>query len=241
MAYGDTVGSCAIGVQIDHLDGRPISRNFHRVGFPSILEWILNRSLLRPFWRGLARGLGRHCPRRLTSSLHLENITEINQPIRVERISGCFFLLSRSTFDSLGLFDLNYFLYVEVIDYLRLMKRASLPVYYCPSMRVFHLGGASSRHRELIGRQHNLSYLYYYNKWHGTMYTTTLCALMCFDLSVRYVINTLGRGRAGLLKHMTRASLWDDLAFWGGCLRSGRFEIYPRLTLPGDRSSGLEG
>ena len=60
-------------------------------------------------------------------------------------ITGCFLLVNQETWDELGGFDVDYFMYSEETDLcLRADKRGISRIFY-PDARVLHIGGASER------------------------------------------------------------------------------------------------
>lgn len=68
-------------------------------------------------------------------------------PRRVPLLLGCALLVHRSVFETCGLFDEDYFLYHEELDFLYRAGRAGFPVVYCPDAVVLHRGGYSTRGR----------------------------------------------------------------------------------------------
>ena len=60
-------------------------------------------------------------------------------------VTGCFYLVRRTTIHEIGLFDPRYFLYFEEVDHCRAVHRAGWKVQCLLSCTVIHEGGASTR------------------------------------------------------------------------------------------------
>jgi len=80
------------------------------------------------------------------------------KPAVVEVISGACILLARSTFNQVGGFSENYFMYGEDLDLCFKLRRSGLFVYHVPLTSVVHLGGGStgqtpSRFSEVMMRE----------------------------------------------------------------------------------------
>ena len=91
----------------------------------------------------------------------------------VDWLAGASMMIRRQVFETIGMFDENYFLYFEETDFCRRAARAGWPTWYVPESRVEHIGCAStgwkdfSRPRPAFwfhGRR------YYFFKNHGRLY-----------------------------------------------------------------------
>jgi GT2 family glycosyltransferase len=65
-------------------------------------------------------------------------------PFDVQAVSGACVMLKRSTFDRVGWFSTDYFLYTEDIDLCYKVRQAGLRVGYVADAEVIHYGGGSS-------------------------------------------------------------------------------------------------
>jgi hypothetical protein len=63
-------------------------------------------------------------------------------------VTGAFLLTRKKIIDKIGLFDPDYFMYVEEVDFCFRVKLAGWQVWYLPQWSIIHFGGASST-REL--------------------------------------------------------------------------------------------
>ena len=68
---------------------------------------------------------------------------------RVELLLGCALLVHPRVFQDVGLFDEDYFMYHEEVDFLFRAGRRGYPVYYCPEARVHHRRAHSTRDEPL--------------------------------------------------------------------------------------------
>lgn len=59
-------------------------------------------------------------------------------------VSGCAMLVRREVFEKVGLFDENYFLYLEDVDFCQRVKRRGYKIIFVPSAKVWHANAGSS-------------------------------------------------------------------------------------------------
>ncbi len=75
-------------------------------------------------------------------ALHEEPLPD--RPIEVEAISGACMLVSRSAIGKVGLFDEEYFLHCEDLDWCVRFRQHGYSILFVPDARVFHEKGVSS-------------------------------------------------------------------------------------------------
>ena len=68
---------------------------------------------------------------------------------RVQLLLGCALLVHRRVFQDVGLFDEQFFMYHEEVDFLFRAGRRGYPAYYCPAARVHHRRAHSTRDEPL--------------------------------------------------------------------------------------------
>ncbi len=89
----------------------------------------------------------------------------------VDCVSGCFFLVKRSVFDTIGLLDENSFMYYEDSEFCkRLRTKTDYKIYYYPYAEIIHLQGASLKKTSTNYVSLQYSYKtakYYLNKCYG--------------------------------------------------------------------------
>ncbi|MGD8586624.1 MAG: glycosyltransferase, partial [Chloroflexota bacterium] len=66
-------------------------------------------------------------------------------PRQVEVMMGACMMLRRQALDQVGVLDEQYFMYTEEVDLCYRLSAGQWEVWYVPSARVTHYGGASSR------------------------------------------------------------------------------------------------
>ena len=120
----------AVGCRLLNVDGSVQDTCIQ--AFPTILSQFLNSRLLRsacPRWAmwGMAALFG-----------------ENTAAARVEVISGACMLMRRCTFEQVGLFSDDYFMYAEDLDICHKLREAGYSNYFVNEARIFHFGGGSS-------------------------------------------------------------------------------------------------
>ena len=58
--------------------------------------------------------------------------------------SGCAMLVRKEVFQKIGLFDNQYFLYLEDVDFCQRAKKAGFKIFYVPTAKLWHLNAGSS-------------------------------------------------------------------------------------------------
>lgn len=69
-----------------------------------------------------------------------------NQPFRCFEVSGCAWMIRRSTFDKIGLLDENTLLYCEEVIYSHLLKKNDIEIWVYPKAEVIHLGSDKNKY-----------------------------------------------------------------------------------------------
>ena len=92
----------------------------------------------------------------------------------VDWISGCFMIINRNFFESIGGFDKRYFLYFEDVDLCRSAREANCKVFFDPRLEVIHKARHQSSAKKGIifsilfnktARYHISSWIKYMWKW----------------------------------------------------------------------------
>lgn len=96
-------------------------------------------------------------------------------PVVVEAISGACMLVKREAIESVGLWDEDYFLHCEDLDWCMRFHQAGWRVLFVPDARVMHVFGGCSRHRPYFVEWHkHLGFLRFYRKFFRRKYPTLL-------------------------------------------------------------------
>lgn len=94
---------------------------------------------------------------------------DYTQTQEVDQIMGAFFMIRKKAIDQIGLFDENFFLWFEEVDFCKRAKKAGWKVIYYPEAEIVHRGAASFSQILSIKNQwqFNKSLLYYFKKHHS--------------------------------------------------------------------------
>lgn len=113
-----------------------------------------------------------------------------NSVAEVEAVAGACMMIRRGTFDRVGGFGSNYFMYTEDLDLCYRTRRAGFPTYYVGEAAIVHHGGGSSKQvrsnfsnvmmRESVGR--------FLRESRGPFYSTCYRAAMSGAAIVRLVM-----------------------------------------------------
>ena len=73
---------------------------------------------------------------------------ESHSPVPVEVVSGACLMIRRETFQKVGMFSTDYFMYGEDVDLCHMVAQAGLQIGYVARATVIHHGGQSSKKRD---------------------------------------------------------------------------------------------
>jgi N-acetylglucosaminyl-diphospho-decaprenol L-rhamnosyltransferase len=82
----------------------------------------------------------------------------------VDWVSGSSMLLRRAALDRIGLFDEDYFMYVEDVDLCTRLRGARWDVWFTPELEVTHIGGTATRGKRSMTLEHSRSMYRYFVK-----------------------------------------------------------------------------
>ncbi len=124
----------------------------------------------------------------------------------VDVITGCFLMLKKTTWDELGGFDVDYFMYSEETDLCLRAARNGISRIFYPYARVLHIGGASER-----SKPHKTIKLFrgkrlYFEKNYGWLVST--CAALILNIHVLTRLLALSAGR------LLAVSKTDEFQHW---------------------------
>ncbi len=83
-------------------------------------------------------------------------------------VTGAYFLIREKTFDEVGYFDKDYFMYAEEVDYCFRAKQKNWQVKYLPKWAIIHYGGASGTSEFAILSEYKgvkIFYSKHYPRW----------------------------------------------------------------------------
>lgn len=90
--------------------------------------------------------------------------TEYKDIMNIPYLSGCFMFLRNSAILEVGMFDENFFMYLEDTDLNRRIHRKYKTIFY-PEVSIFHEYGKESYKNRKLLVYHIKSAIYYFNKW----------------------------------------------------------------------------
>jgi len=114
------------------------------------LQLACRRSFPRP-WVSLTKvvGLSKLFPKsKLFAKYNLTYLDE-NQSYEVDAISGSFMMLSRETYEKVGGFDTDFFMYGEDLDLCYRVQKNRLKVYYVSDTEIIHYKGESTKRSKI--------------------------------------------------------------------------------------------
>jgi len=149
------------------------------------------RSVPTP-WRSFVRAFGLH---RLSSrwprlfedlALHTQPLPE--EPIEVEAISGACTLVSRKAVKNVGLWDEDYFLHCEDLDWCMRFRQKSWKILFVPDALVVHHKGGCSHERPIFVEWHkHKGMVRFYRKYFLHQYPGVLMWMVVLGVSVRFL------------------------------------------------------
>ena len=89
---------------------------------------------------------------------------DYNQIMEVPHLSGCFMMLRAEVFETVGLFDERFFMYLEDVDFSRRVNAKYKTIYY-PKVSIYHHYHKGSYKRFKHLKYHISSAIKYFKKW----------------------------------------------------------------------------
>ncbi len=139
-----------------------------------------------------------------------------------EAISGACLMVSRETFQAVGGFSPEYFMYTEDIDLCYKIRKAGLANYYSNTAAIVHHGGGSSHHREessFSTIQMRESIFKFLRKTRGRLYANSYRTAMTVVALVRIIVISSLLMPTILLGRESDLPLRHSLIKWTSVLR----------------------
>lgn len=154
-------------------------------------------------WRSFVRafGLNRFAQRwpKLFFDFHLHKQPLPDHAIEVEAISGACMLVRRDAVKEVGLWDENYFLHCEDLDWCMRFRRSEWKIMFVPMARVQHALGACSRTRPLFVEWHkHCGMMRFYRKFFRHQYPGFLMWLVALGVWFRFGVISLRHSSRGV-------------------------------------------
>lgn len=120
-------------------------------------------------------------------SLHEQAIPD--NPFPVEAISGACMLVKKSAIDDVGLWDEEYFLHCEDLDWCMRFSLRGWKIMYVPDAKVTHVRGACSRSRPVFVEWHkHCGMIRFYRKFFRQQYHWLLWGAVVVGVWVRFAM-----------------------------------------------------
>lgn len=144
-------------------------------------------------WRSFVRafGLSRFSDRwpRLFFDFHLHKQALPDGPIDVEAISGALMLVSKAAVDDVGLWDEEYFLHCEDLDWCMRFRQRGWRILFVPDAPVLHHHGHCSRARPFFVEWHkHQGMVRFYHKFFRHQYPGGLMWLVNVGVWLRFAM-----------------------------------------------------
>lgn len=144
-------------------------------------------------WRSFVRafGLSRLAHRwpSLFFDFHLHKQPLPAHPIEVEAISGACMLVKRAAMNDVGLWDEEYFLHCEDLDWCMRFRQNGWKILFVPSARVTHAQGVSGRSRPIFVEWHkHRGMMRFYRKFFRHQYPGLLMVLVTIGVWLRFCV-----------------------------------------------------
>ena len=175
LAFMTTTPSAGIaGVQLLNDDG---SRQNSIDNFPSSETEIFNKSILRLFFPG---------------KYPSKNMS-YKDPIEVDSVIGACMMVRKEAIGDVGVFDEDYFIFLEETDWCFRMNKKGWKVYHVPDAEVFHLSGHSKKRTPWRSQIEYYISLYKFFKKNRTQASyLTLRVLKPCKIFINLILNILG-------------------------------------------------
>ena len=126
------------------------------------------------------------------------DIKSLTQPIQVGSISGSFMGIRKTTFENIGKFDEDFFLYLEDLEFCLRAQSCNIPIWVYPEIRIQHFGGGSSvQHKERVNlrqwiRSRNIFIKkYYHNQLLHILFLQTIFHIDAFVIHLAHLMKKL--------------------------------------------------
>lgn len=159
-----------VGISCGQLLNTDGSKQNSIANYPSLLSLFCNETLLRIL-----------LPKKFPSKRK-----DYSSPIEVDSCIGACMIVRKKAMDEVGIFDEEYFFFLEETDWAYRMKQSGWGVYFVPSARIIHAQGrsvGSSANKKIMFYR---SRYYFFKKWNKSSLSIIYTAVY-----FRLLVNTL--------------------------------------------------
>ena len=133
---------------------------------------------------------------------------------QVDYVFGAAMFIRRSVFERIGLFDEQFFLYLEDMDFCLRAQKAGFSLFFVPQACVWHKGSASTTHNNGMRKYHFVKSTVSFAKKHTSLALIMPASVFWMLVFLRFVIADLASGNfavvrsywSGLIDGLVRAS-----------------------------------
>ncbi len=170
----DFPGAGIAGAQLLNDDG---SKQNSIDNFPSLETEVFSKSILRFFFPNKYPGKSR----------------SYQSPIEVDSVIGACMMVREEAMEEVGIFDEDYFIFLEETDWCFRMHKNGWKVYHVPDARVIHLSGYSKRKSPWESQIEYYKSLYmFFRKNRGVVPYIVLRILKPFKILINLILNVFG-------------------------------------------------
>jgi GT2 family glycosyltransferase len=142
-------------------------------------------------WRSFIRAFGLHRFSAFSpgwfGDFHLHKQPLPKEPLEVEAISGALMLVSRQAVNDVGLWDEEYFLHCEDLDWCERFRLKGWKILFVPDAPVTHYKGTCSRSRPIFVEWHkHKGMLRFYRKFFRNKYPAAVMWLVSLGVWLRF-------------------------------------------------------
>lgn len=147
---------------------------------------------------------------------------QFGQTRSVDYVFGAAMLIHRRVFETIGLFDERFFLYIEDLDFCLRAKRAGFPLIFAPKALVWHKVSASTANDPYLRRYHLVKGTIMFLRKHASLISLIPIVFFWSLVLVQMVLNDF-----------TRGNILDIRTYWSGLVSglisdSGREGLLPK-------------
>ena len=173
--------------------------------FPTLATELLNKSLLR----------------RLYPEQYAGKATQTTEPFEVDSLIGACIAVRFTAIRRVGMFDENYFFFLEETDWCLRMRRAGFRIHHLPQVEIVHVQGQSKKLRPALSWIEYYRSLYFFfkkNRPVSNYYTLRICRFI--KLLINLLLTVLGLFLTLGLKprYREKTIVYSRLLWWHLCL-----------------------
>ena len=124
----------------------------------------------------------------------------------VDYVFGTAMLIRRSVFERIGLFDEQFFLYLEDMDFCLRAQEAGFSLLFVPQAHVWHKGSASTANHNGMRKYHFVKSTVHFAKKHTSLASSLPAFIFWMLVLLRFIAIDLAHGNIAVIK-----SYWSGL------------------------------